>query len=351
MIAVRIVWLRPLGITGSTSLANHSRSCSRNLSSAPETTETSSSPFEQFKHQAWERWEESSGQREMDGLKLRVQQCSIKFDQAVDSVRQCRSEVERAQLAHDDAAKRHANLMMRREQWDSNDASSFVEVTASDVQTRQSLANARNELRKAEENASRCQRDYMDIMRQRYHEEQMWQDKWRMMSTYGTWALIGLNSIVFLGSQFFHQRREVNRLKAIEELITENLKTMQDTVSTQVELAEAAAASSAEAATAAASVETEAATSMKGKKPEENAEKKSEEKKTAETQPQKEPMKWMTVIKQRDYDKVKQYIKDFKIDTTKVQELAKEVHAPSVALGAATSAALLLVLVFSTSRR
>jgi hypothetical protein len=123
---------------------------------------------------------------------------------------------------------------------------------------------------------------------------------------------------------------------------------MQDTVSTQVELAESAAASSAEAATAAASVEKEAtAAPLKVEK----SEAKSEEKKPAETQPPNERTDWMMVIKERDFDKVKQHFKGLTIDTTKVQELAKEVHAPSVALGAATSAAMLLVLMFATSRR
>jgi len=35
--------------------------------------------------------------------------------------------------------------------------------------------------------------------------------------------LIGLNSIVFLGSQYFHNKREVGRIKAIESLINEKL--------------------------------------------------------------------------------------------------------------------------------
>jgi She9 / Mdm33 family len=145
--------------------------------------------------------------------------------------------------------------MMRRDQWDGTDAASFVEYTSREVKTLQALADsdARNELRKAEEDSSRGQREYMDVMRQRYHEEQMWQDKWRMLGTFETWTVIGLNSIVFLGSQFFHQRREVNRQKAIEELIKENLKVMEDTTvskgqAEQIAIAEAAAASKATAA-------------------------------------------------------------------------------------------------------
>jgi hypothetical protein len=62
----------------------------------------------------------------------------------------------------------------------------------------------------------------MNRMRRRYHEEQIWQDQWRVLGTYGTWSLIVLNSCVFLGSQYFLRMRENARMKAIEELIREN---------------------------------------------------------------------------------------------------------------------------------
>eukprot|EP00562_Extubocellulus_spinifer_P018890 CAMPEP_0178601730 /NCGR_PEP_ID=MMETSP0697-20121206/34548_1 /TAXON_ID=265572 /ORGANISM="Extubocellulus spinifer, Strain CCMP396" /LENGTH=146 /DNA_ID=CAMNT_0020239817 /DNA_START=1 /DNA_END=439 /DNA_ORIENTATION=- len=39
----------------------------------------------------------------------------------------------------------------------------------------------------------------MDAMRKRYHEEQIWNDRWRVLGVYGTWGLIALNSVLFLG--------------------------------------------------------------------------------------------------------------------------------------------------------
>jgi uncharacterized protein (UPF0333 family) len=65
--------------------------------------------------------------------------------------------------------------------------------------------------------------EYMNNLRKRYHEEQVWTDKWRILSTYGTWGLIGLNSIVFLVSQYMFRQREVQRMKDFEGLLKETL--------------------------------------------------------------------------------------------------------------------------------
>ena len=122
--------------------------------------------------------------------------------------------LEKATTTYDDVNKRHSALLMRRDSWDADDATAFATLTAEEVEARKALAAARAALRRAEEDVSSRQVDYIDAMRRRYHEEQMWQDRWRVLGTYGTWTLIGLNSVIFLGGQFFHYRRETSRLKS-----------------------------------------------------------------------------------------------------------------------------------------
>lgn len=184
--------------------------------------------IQNYLEQAWARFEESTGEVELSKLKGEVQKASEKFDKAAEAVSQCRSEVEAAQKVHEDAHSQYTQLLLRRDQWNgTSDPASFVELTAKEVETRQLLTEAREALRYHEKETSICQRDYMNIMRQRYHEEQVWQEKWRMWGTYGTWSLIVLNGIVFIGSQLFHQRREYLRLKAMEEMITSKLQSLQ----------------------------------------------------------------------------------------------------------------------------
>ncbi|CAB9496761.1 expression protein 9 homolog, mitochondrial [Seminavis robusta] len=167
-------------------------------------------------------FEESSGMMELTKLKDKVQEASGHFDEATNMVQQCRETVAEAQTAHDQAHKKHVSLLMRREEWSAEDAQDFVQMTAVEVTTRQALLNAQNSLKQAEQRAVQCQHSYMDIMRQRYHEEQMWQDKWRLLGTYGTWSLIAINTMVFVVGQYFTQAREMKRLKHMEELLLLN---------------------------------------------------------------------------------------------------------------------------------
>jgi hypothetical protein len=177
-------------------------------------------------HQLYSLWGEYSGDHELNRLKNAVTDCSTRFDDAVRLVSAKRLEVENAQRLHDETQKRYSQLMMKRDQWDAADAALFVEVTSQEVNGRQLLQNARESLRKAEDDSGLYQRDYMDAMRRRYHEEQMWQDKWRVAGTFGTWSLIGLNSIIFMGGQYFHIKREKGRLQAIEDLINSKMPSV-----------------------------------------------------------------------------------------------------------------------------
>jgi hypothetical protein len=53
--------------------------------------------------------------------------------------------------------------------------------------------------------------------------EQIWQDQWHVLGTYGTWSLLGLHTCAFLVSQFFHYRREARKLKHLETLVKGNV--------------------------------------------------------------------------------------------------------------------------------
>jgi hypothetical protein len=180
-------------------------------------------PTPEWQSQIQALWEQASGDAELRLLKNRVSKTSQEFDEAVRCVTQQRRHVEECQKRHEQVYQRHASLLMRREQWTPEEAGCFVDITSQEVKARQALHDARQELHNMETRASRLQQTYMDALRTKYQEEQAWQDRWRLLGTYGTWSLIGLNSLVFLFSQVLFYRREARRLKDIENLIKENL--------------------------------------------------------------------------------------------------------------------------------
>lgn len=166
---------------------------------------------------------ETFGEHEISALKKKVNEVSQHFDLSTQSVANARSRARALQTQYEDLQKDHMSLMMRRESWTDTDITKFAEVTSNEVKVKRALDEARVALQKSEEEQEFRQLEYMDAVRMRYHEEQIWQDKWRVISTYGTWILIGLNSMIFIGGQFFHQMREQARVEALEELLNEKL--------------------------------------------------------------------------------------------------------------------------------
>lgn len=192
------------------------------------------SSLEKMLKYAQDMIEESSGFLEIEKLKTSVQEASAKFDEATQRVSASRLQLAEAQKAHDQAHKKHVSLLMRREEWSAEDAASFVNITSVEVNARQALMEAQELLRRSEDQAIQCQHLYMDVMRQRYHEEQLHQDKWRLFGTYGTWSLIGINTLVFLVGQYRAERREIKRLNNMEELLIRSQGEVVSAITTAV---------------------------------------------------------------------------------------------------------------------
>ncbi|KAL3910886.1 MAG: hypothetical protein SGARI_001912 [Bacillariaceae sp.] len=154
-------------------------------------------------------WYERSGTSEILALKESVNEASLEFDQASAKVTFARRHLDESLRDWEKTSGQHLQLLQRRESWTPEDAQSFANLVGNEITTRTSLEQAREDLATAEETLSRRQLEYMNRMRRRYHEEQIWQDQWRVLGTYGTWSLIVLNT-------------ENARMKAIEELIRDN---------------------------------------------------------------------------------------------------------------------------------
>ena len=113
----------------------------------------------------------------------------------------------------------HTTLLQTRERWTPSHAKEFASVLEREVEIRGALDIAKKDLAEQEASQLKSMNDYMNHLRRRYQEEQLWQDKWRIYSTYGTWGLIVLNSVVFLAGQLFHRIRENRRLDDMKDLI------------------------------------------------------------------------------------------------------------------------------------
>ncbi|KAK9235305.1 Mdm33 family-domain-containing protein [Lipomyces kononenkoae] len=120
-------------------------------------------------------------------------------------LKQARKEVKAAKEAYTDAiAKRSASqrevneLLQRKHAWSANDLERFTELYRSDHANEQAEAVAHEQLTRAEHAADDAQAELSRSILARYHEEQIWSDKIRRASTWGTWVLMGVNVVLFL---------------------------------------------------------------------------------------------------------------------------------------------------------
>jgi hypothetical protein len=162
---------------------------------------------------------ERSGSSEILQLKESVNDAGLAFDQASAAVTLARRKLDETLRTWERTSGQHMQLLQRRESWTPNDAQQFADLVTTEITSRHELEFCRKNLAQSEESLTRSQLDYINKMRKRYHEENMWQDQWRVIGTYGTWILIGLNSCVFLGSQYNLRLRETERMEIIKQLL------------------------------------------------------------------------------------------------------------------------------------
>ena len=100
----------------------------------------------------------------------------------------------------------------------------FTALYRSDHANEQAEASARERLTEVEKASEEAAARLSASILARYHEEQIWSDKIRRMSTWGTWGLMGVNVLLFfifqIGVEPWRRKRLV---KGFEEKVAEVL--------------------------------------------------------------------------------------------------------------------------------
>ncbi|KPI35521.1 uncharacterized protein AB675_10920 [Cyphellophora attinorum] len=142
-------------------------------------------------------------------------------------VQRTRQEVKSARDAYSAAVatrsttQREVNdLLHRKHNWSPNDLERFTNLYRSDHANEQSEVAAQKEVADAETRYEEASTKLGRAILARYHEEQVWSDKIRQMSTWGTWGLMGLNVLLFVVFQILIEPWRRRRLvKGFEEKV------------------------------------------------------------------------------------------------------------------------------------
>lgn len=178
---------------------------------------------------------------------------------AQENLRKARQHYKAVNAQRASTQRQVTTLLARKDTWTPPDLERFTTLYRQDHELEAAVSEASSALTEAEAEEARLSQALNSGILKRYHEEQIWSDRIRRQSTWGTWGLMGVNVLLFLVLQFVAEPWKRNRLmkgiaaeeKAALEAVRRELEEVKEVISRR-EAEEAAAAEAAAAAAAAA---------------------------------------------------------------------------------------------------
>ncbi|GAA6060371.1 hypothetical protein JCM10212_004555 [Sporobolomyces blumeae] len=141
---------------------------------------------------------EATGYEEIERLRISVED----KERALLDVRSRALELKKEYAAkvklRADSQREVNDLLQRKSSWSSADVLRFTELVQQDHENEQAEVRSKIAVEAGEEAAEKGFQDFMQAILHRYHEEQVWSDKIRSLSTYGSLAITSLNVLLFI---------------------------------------------------------------------------------------------------------------------------------------------------------
>ncbi|KAL9113094.1 MAG: hypothetical protein Q9227_002706 [Pyrenula ochraceoflavens] len=145
-----------------------------------------------------QRLNDLTGYTGIEALKSQISSAESSVDSTRTALRTARSSYTTA-IAQRSSSQREVNeLLQRKHTWSQEDVERFTSLYRSDHANEVAEAEAQSRVADAEREAEEAGERLRGLILARYHEEQIWSDKIRRMSTWGTWGLMGVNILLFL---------------------------------------------------------------------------------------------------------------------------------------------------------
>ncbi|CDS04832.1 hypothetical protein LRAMOSA07362 [Lichtheimia ramosa] len=161
-----------------------------------------------------------TGYDHIEKVKQQVTDQAKAFESSRDQMQQAKRAYESAIDTRSSTQREINELLQRKHLWSGEDVTRFTELYRLEHEHSQREIHAKETYQQAEK---QMDREYMGLAQsimERYHEEQLWSDKIRSVSTYGTWALMVLNLVLFIMMQSIFEPYKRKRLTdRFEELL------------------------------------------------------------------------------------------------------------------------------------
>ncbi|ORX58135.1 hypothetical protein DM01DRAFT_1333802 [Hesseltinella vesiculosa] len=172
---------------------------------------------------------EITGYKQIELVKQKVQDQAQAFEYTRDQVQIAKKRYELSIATRSNTQRGINELLQRKHLWTGDDVTQFTELYRLEHEHAKEEDLARSNYERMEK---QMDREYMDLARcimERYHDEQLWSDKIRSVSTYGTWALMGLNVLLFIAVQTIFEPRKRKRLTdQFETLLVEKVDEQEE---------------------------------------------------------------------------------------------------------------------------
>lgn len=159
-----------------------------------------------------------TGYSAIEKLKLSISELEKELQDAKEKVKECKEAFSDAIQRRSHLQKEVNELLTRKHAWTPEDLERFADLYRNDHVNEQKEATSQEELVKAELAVDAVQLRLTQLILTRYHEEQIWSDKIRRASTWGTWIIMGINMMLFVLASFvvepWKRRRLVGSFEA-----------------------------------------------------------------------------------------------------------------------------------------
>jgi sensitive to high expression protein 9 len=180
-----------------------------------------------------------TGYSAIDSIKADNEKTEASLNAAQDLVRSARAAYKTSNSKRAATQREVTTLLARKDSWSPADLERFTALYRTDHELEGAVTSAQEALTEAEvEEQSLNQRLNAGILK-RYHEEQIWSDRIRRASTWGTWGLMGMNFLLFVVLQFFaepwRRRRLVRGVVEQEKEVLEGVRGEMEELKTTLE--------------------------------------------------------------------------------------------------------------------
>ncbi|KAJ2077537.1 sensitivity to high expression protein she9 [Coemansia sp. RSA 988] len=170
----------------------------------------------------------------------RVAELKLKVETSGDQFHSARRNLDEIKLQHAQTIKdrissqREINsLLQRKHLWNEEDVARFTDLYRDEHQAESTEHKTAAELKNAESLVDKRYDELVSAIRERYHEEQVWSDKIRRASTYGTWAVLFMNIVaLFMAQAIFEPRKRRKIIAGVDEKLAMAMEMQQNKATT-----------------------------------------------------------------------------------------------------------------------